>query len=160
MMMMMMMLTMMMMRFLTSNPPQKRPNFFTLHLRYLMSTLSIHNRFLTKDSRMKEIPCSKYYRVLKGGCPREGGNWGTLRIPSEDWGTLGNIRDRCLEPQKAEPIRRCERGSKHRSSQGVWKTRVKVPFLYNLFTKLHEAILNILPQPNPQRIHGAALIFT
>ena len=30
------------------------------------------------------------YRVLKGGgCPRGGGNWGTLRIPREDWGTLG-----------------------------------------------------------------------
>ena len=34
------------------------------------------------------------YRVLKGGgCPRGGGNWGTLRIPREDWGTLGNIRE-------------------------------------------------------------------
>ena len=28
------------------------------------------------------------YRVLKGG----GGNWGTLRITSEDWGNLGKIR--------------------------------------------------------------------
>ena len=27
-----------------------------------------------------------------GGCSRGGGNWGTLRIPREDWGTLGNIR--------------------------------------------------------------------
>ena len=27
------------------------------------------------------------------GCPRGGGNWGTLRIPREDWGTLGNIRE-------------------------------------------------------------------
>ena len=25
------------------------------------------------------------------GCSRGGGNWGTLRIPREDWGTLGNI---------------------------------------------------------------------
>ncbi len=33
------------------------------------------------------------YRVLKGGCSRGGGNWGTLRIPREDWGTLGNIRE-------------------------------------------------------------------
>ena len=31
-------------------------------------------------------------RVLKGGCSRGGGNWGTIRIPREDWGTLGNIR--------------------------------------------------------------------
>ena len=29
------------------------------------------------------------WRVLKGGCSRGGGNWGTLRIPREDWGTLG-----------------------------------------------------------------------
>ena len=28
-----------------------------------------------------------------GGCPRGGGNWGSLRIPREDWGTLGNIRE-------------------------------------------------------------------
>ena len=25
-------------------------------------------------------------------CPRGGGNWGTLRISRENWGTLGNIR--------------------------------------------------------------------
>ena len=25
-------------------------------------------------------------------CPRGGGNWGTLRIPRKDWGTLGKIR--------------------------------------------------------------------
>ena len=29
---------------------------------------------------------------LKEGCPRGGGNWGTLRILREDWGTLGKIR--------------------------------------------------------------------
>ena len=33
------------------------------------------------------------YRVLKGGVPRGGGNWGTLGIPREDWGALGNIRE-------------------------------------------------------------------
>ena len=31
--------------------------------------------------------------VLKGGCSRGGGNWGTLRIPREDWGTLGSNRE-------------------------------------------------------------------
>ena len=30
---------------------------------------------------------------LSAGCSRGGGNWGTLRIPGEDWGTLGNIRE-------------------------------------------------------------------
>ena len=30
--------------------------------------------------------------ILKGGCSRGGGNWGTVRIPREDWGTLGKIR--------------------------------------------------------------------
>ena len=29
---------------------------------------------------------------LRGGCSRGGGNWGTLRIPTKDWGTLGNVR--------------------------------------------------------------------
>ena len=46
--------------------------------------------------RLVRIGSSQYlpnYRVLKGGCPRGGGNWGTVRIPREDWGTLGNIRE-------------------------------------------------------------------
>ena len=30
---------------------------------------------------------------LRGKCSTGGGNWGTLRIPREDWGTLGNIRN-------------------------------------------------------------------
>ena len=31
---------------------------------------------------------------LTGGCPRGGGNWGTLKIPREDWGEiLGNLRE-------------------------------------------------------------------
>ena len=29
----------------------------------------------------------------RGGCSRVGCNWGTLRIPRGDWGTLGNIRE-------------------------------------------------------------------
>ena len=34
------------------------------------------------------------YRVLEGGgCPRGGCNWGILRIPREDRGTLGNIME-------------------------------------------------------------------
>ena len=34
-----------------------------------------------------------YCRVPKGGVFKGGGNWGTLRIPREDWGTLGKIRE-------------------------------------------------------------------
>ena len=30
--------------------------------------------------------------LRRGGCPRGGGNWVTLGIPREDWGTLGKIR--------------------------------------------------------------------
>ena len=30
---------------------------------------------------------------LSMGVFKGGGNWGTLRIPREDWGTLGNIRE-------------------------------------------------------------------
>ena len=33
------------------------------------------------------------YRVLKWGVSKGRGNWGTLRIPREDLGTLGNIRE-------------------------------------------------------------------
>ena len=36
---------------------------------------------------------SCFVGFLRGGCSRGGGNWGTLRIPREDWGTLGNIRE-------------------------------------------------------------------
>ena len=35
------------------------------------------------------FPC----RVPKVGVFRGGGNWGTLRIPTKDWGTLGKIRE-------------------------------------------------------------------
>ena len=35
----------------------------------------------------------KFVGFLRRGCSRGGGNWGTLRIPREDWGTLGNIRE-------------------------------------------------------------------
>ena len=36
-----------------------------------------------------------FCRVPKGGVFKGGGggNWGTLRIPREDWGTLGKIRE-------------------------------------------------------------------
>ena len=43
--------------------------------------------------RRGKLPSTLSYRFLKGGCPRGGGNWGTLRIPREDWGTLGKIRE-------------------------------------------------------------------
>ena len=33
-------------------------------------------------------PKTRYCRVLRGGCSRGGGNWGTLTILREDWGTL------------------------------------------------------------------------
>ena len=39
------------------------------------------------------VECLNYCRVPKGGVLKGGGYWGTLRIPREDWGTLGNIRE-------------------------------------------------------------------
>ena len=41
----------------------------------------------------KESQWIFFCRILKGGCSRGGCNWGTLRIPRGDWGTLGNIRE-------------------------------------------------------------------
>ena len=40
------------------------------------------------------------------GFLRGGGNWGTLKIPREDWGTLGNIKGRLGEspPPLKNPI--------------------------------------------------------
>ena len=38
--------------------------------------------------------------LLGGGCSRGGGNWGTLRIPRESWGTLGRIRRITTPPQR------------------------------------------------------------
>ena len=39
------------------------------------------------------LPETNFIGFLRGGCPRGGGNWGTVRSPREDWGTLGNIRE-------------------------------------------------------------------
>ena len=52
-------------------------------------------RFLRKTyPPFKSQPLtSPVYRVVKGWCPRGGCNWGILRIPREDWGTLANIRE-------------------------------------------------------------------
>ena len=44
------------------------------------------------DAQPMRNKLSLFYRVLKWECPRGGTNWGTLRIPREDWGTLGKIR--------------------------------------------------------------------
>ena len=47
-------------------------------------------------------------RVPKGGVFKGGGNWGTLRIPREDWGTLGKIREPpALGPPLNNPINVC-----------------------------------------------------
>ena len=47
---------------------------------------------------------AKIIGFLRGECPRGGGNWGTLRIPREDWGTLGKIRE--SPPRVKNSIRR------------------------------------------------------
>ena len=50
------------------------------------------NQQLNKTYSTRWAPTS-YYSILKGAGPRGRDNWGTLRIPREDWGTLGNIRE-------------------------------------------------------------------
>ena len=44
--------------------------------------------------KKKLVFAPMFCRVPKGGVFKGGGNWGTLRIPREDWGTLlGKIRE-------------------------------------------------------------------
>ena len=49
---------------------------------------------LIKNYHLSPVPTfpSTIVGFLRGGGSRGGGNWGTLRIPREDWGTLGKIR--------------------------------------------------------------------
>ena len=56
---------------------------------HVASTSHLINRIVNVHIRMHILHC----RVPKGGVFKGGGNWGTLRIPREDWGTLGNIRE-------------------------------------------------------------------
>ena len=51
-------------------------------------------RFRAKSTTLLQRigPSTVFVEFLRGGCSR-GGNWGTLRIPREDWGTLGKIRE-------------------------------------------------------------------
>ncbi len=49
--------------------------------------------YLFPSTVSKQSQGGKQKRITKGGgCSRGGGNWGTLRIPRQDWWTLGNIR--------------------------------------------------------------------
>ena len=51
------------------------------------------------------VTCSSLIGFLGvPGCPRGGGNWGTLRIPREDWGTLGE-HDREASGNHQPPLR-------------------------------------------------------
>ena len=46
-----------------------------------------------KKSNVDTKNCDFFIGFFRGGVPRGAGNWGTLRIPREDWGSLGNIRE-------------------------------------------------------------------
>ena len=46
-----------------------------------------------KNENKKHKRIHEFVGFLRGRYSRGGGNWGTLKIPREDWGTLGNIRD-------------------------------------------------------------------
>ena len=50
--------------------------------------------FMSKQIRIISVQSTHKKTIigfLRGGCPRGGGNWGTRRIPREDWGASGNI---------------------------------------------------------------------
>ena len=42
---------------------------------------------------MSQRDQGSFVGFLRGGVQGGGGTWGTLRIPTKDWGTLGNIRE-------------------------------------------------------------------
>ena len=46
----------------------------------------VPNSFLNFEMAPKKH--LKILGFLRGWCSRGGGNWGTLRIPTKDWGTL------------------------------------------------------------------------
>ena len=87
------------------------PNFW--HQKILRTSDWLEISKDPESSKIPQIPCERCLDPLKTepqevfvgpntysqgiwktrGCSRGGGNWGTLRIPREDWGTLGNIRE-------------------------------------------------------------------
>ena len=63
------------------------PNMFETHF------LHPHRGWL----QIQVIQVADYFiGFLRGGCPRVGGNWGTLRIPREDWAPLRILLVICL----------------------------------------------------------------
>ena len=74
---------------MTTNPKQCTLYFRDKSPQNKLSYIYIMSISLDPPQKMS----NSMNRVLKGGGPRGGGNWGTLRIPREDWGTLGNIRE-------------------------------------------------------------------
>ena len=68
-------------------------NFKMFHISYCH--IPLNDLWLQVTAEKKTYVCVVYIPVPRcnpksEGCPRGGGNWGTLRIPREDGGTLGN----------------------------------------------------------------------
>ena len=61
------------------------------HGRYLL-----HKTMCQSRCAFRKVNVQIVFKIFQGagvtGFLRGGGNWGTLRIPREDWGTLGKIR--------------------------------------------------------------------
>ena len=55
------------------------------------SSLVIHHYYSHHCDNNDDEDRQWFIGFLRGGCSRGRGNWGTLRIPREDWGTLGKI---------------------------------------------------------------------
>ena len=58
--------------------------------RICLELFSNHLKQIVLDSNPGKHKAAGF---LGGKCSRGGGNRGTPRIPGEDWGTLGNIRE-------------------------------------------------------------------
>ena len=82
------------MRFLfVSRKPQRKTQPFLTALQPWISWNLVAQPWVSGQRRSSYSWQIWVVGFLKGGCSRGGGNWGTLGIPREDCGNLGNITE-------------------------------------------------------------------
>ena len=72
--------------------------YFLLDMGIFQPAMLVYQRVVSLDIQIPPQNASGISKYLTG-CPRGEGNWGTLRLPREDRGSLGKIR-RIITPPK------------------------------------------------------------